>query len=385
MALTVLTLIGLALMGLSEIAEAASWVRIGLAAKNLSAVEAHPDDPDVIFAGGGPESGEGLWRSLDGGETWDPVNTGLGTPFRINVITFQPTLESLANTESYSFGVSSTVLVGAANASGPALFKTTNLGDLWIPAINGIPVDSGEITSIVFDPLDPETVYAGANGPVGGIVKSVDAGDSWVAAGIDLDNGFCTSACVLSLVIDSSNSQTLYAATPAQSTVYKTTTGGTSWSPTQSTMIAEELVIDPNDPQTLYASGTLWESGGIEKTTDGGATWVSLSNQPNLPPVNNTSSRRMVLNPTYPDSVWIAIEYTDFPDIFEEVWHTGNGGQTWSKADRGLEGVRVRDLAYSDGRILAATDDGVYAIIASPIFSDGFESGDTLQWSFVQP
>ena len=372
------------LISFTNITEAANWQRIGLAGKNISAIVSHPDIPDVIFAGGGPENGEGVWRSLDGGQTWDLINNGLGTPDRVDVITFQPTLESPFSLEDSSLETSSTILVGALN-QGPDLFKTTNLGDLWVPIIAGVPENSGEVTTIVFDPLDPDTVYAGINGPIGGIIKSTDAGDSWTASGIGIDDGYCTSSCVLSLVIDPSDPQTLYAATPALSTVFKTTTAGASWNPTSSTLIAEELIINPKDPQTLYASGTLWEFGGIDKTTDGGDTWIDLSNQPNLPFPSNTSNRRMVLNPSSLDSVWIVIEYHNDSGIFEEVWHTGTGGQIWKKADAGLEGVRVRDLAYSDGWVLAATDDGVYATIESPLFFDGFESGDTSAWSVTLP
>ena len=140
----------------------------------------------------------------------------------------------------------------------------------------------GRTRALVIDPTNTNVMYAG--GVAGGVWKSIDAGASWFPTDDQMEN-----LAVTTIVMDPTDNLTLYAGTGegfgngvfVQGLgVFKTTNGGASW--TQLTATANpafywvnKLVISPNDASTLYA-GT---RHGVYKTIDGGQTWaVVLAN-----------------------------------------------------------------------------------------------------------
>lgn len=334
-------------------ATAQPWTPLGLAGETLVTLTVDPTDPRVLFAG--HADGGGVSRSLDGGMIWSPVNTGLG-------------LLPTTRTTAIAVDPQDPLTVYAGLSASSNLYKSVDGGTSWTAATNGLP--AGEVSAVVIDPLTPTTVYAGSNGF--GVAKSLDGGASWSDASSGLEDGFCTVACVLDLVIDPSDSDVLYAALPVLSNVYKTTDAGASWAPTAASIQAERLILDPLSPQTLFATASL---GGIEKTVDGGAVWTRLDGGGSGLPADE-SYRAITLNPVRPDTVFV-----DGNDL---IYRSENGGLTWSTADAGLETVVVRSLAHTGNAVLAATDDGVYRLFDG-IFSDGFESGDTTAWSNASP
>jgi hypothetical protein len=348
-------------------------------------VAVHPEDPDIIFVGGGPENGNGMWRSIDRGATWSQINTGLGALHRVSAVAVQPTSTRTTDDAREIAGskISSTIMIGAMSLSGPAVYRSTDLGDHWSGITSGVPVAGGEVTAIVFDPSSPDTAYAALNDSQGGVVKSIDGGLTWSDSSTGLADGFCGAGCVLDLAIDPSDTTVLYAAMPVLLAVYKTTNAGDLWSPTGAGIQPQELILDPLHPSTLFASGSVPGQGGIEKTINGGTVWTELSDQPGLPDSEETSHRTMVLDPHRPDTVWLMVEDVWAPNPLEAAYRSADGGLSWTMTDTGLEGVRVGDFAYCDGWVLAATDDGVYRIFDG-LFRDGFENGDLLAWSTHQ-
>jgi len=172
--------------------------------------------------------------------------------------------------------VTLTTLYAAMDGGG--LFKTTDGGANW----NATGLTNISVLALAIDPLTPTTLYAGADG---GLFKSTDGGASWSATGL-------TGIVVSSLAIDPLTPTTLYAGT--QGAVHKSTDGGANWNATGSlispgssyieTGVVASLAIDPATPTSLYAAmnvssfgyyglSTGPTTGGIYKSTTGGATW----------------------------------------------------------------------------------------------------------------
>jgi photosystem II stability/assembly factor-like uncharacterized protein len=179
------------------------------------------------------------------------------------------------------------------------VWKSTNFGTTIEPLWNDMPAAS--CGPIAVAPSDPNVLWAGSGEPAStransigrGVFKSTDAGRTWQHAGLD-DTEETTA-----IVIDPRNPQVAYVAAlghlwgpNAERGIFKTLDGGRTW--TNSLVVDDktgfsDLVMDPKNPDTLYAAawqrmrwgdGDMTESGpgsGIFKTTDAGAHWKRLT------------------------------------------------------------------------------------------------------------
>lgn len=194
------------------------------------------------------------------------------------------------------------------------VFKSTNGGTLWSNSDSGIPqsyvgtspnyadYETLLVVPLVIDPVNPNILYAGtsdlfdptqvANPTLQtGIYKSTDSGATWTQASTGLPTypGSPTVLGVLTLAIHPTNPQILWASvidvnssSGAPGHIYKTIDGGGTWTDSSVGMTSADiraLLVDPVDPNTLYAAGggTSGNPGGVFKSYDGGATWHSVS------------------------------------------------------------------------------------------------------------
>jgi hypothetical protein len=144
----------------------------------------------------------------------------------------------------------------------------------------------GRTRALVFDPIDPNTMYAGAVS--GGVWKTTDAGGSWMPVGDELAN-----LAVNSLVIDRKNRNTLFAGTgegyyredvrgtalPIRGDgIYVTHDGGASWEPLAFTQDntdfqwVNKLAISPHDSNRIYAA----TRSGVWRSANAGVTWTRV-------------------------------------------------------------------------------------------------------------
>jgi hypothetical protein len=164
--------------------------------------------------------------------------------------------------------------------------KTTDGGTSWRWVNTGFspsPDQYFSVTTLAIDPRNPSTVYAGGwvafsdrPGFGSAVFKTTNGGEirfggSWSNAGLA---GFAYTKI---LAIDSQNPGTIYAraAYGSGSLLYKTTTGGGSWTAVNSGLpnIVTALAIDPQNSSTVYA-GT---GSGVFRSTDGGTNWVAVN------------------------------------------------------------------------------------------------------------
>jgi len=359
-----------------------TWTRINIGLGDISETGAYlivvdPMDSSTIYA----ETYGGDIRSTDAGATWTHLKIGpapkqnlsagalalIGSPSAVVAASLDGLLRSTDKGENWSPATglrASTIAALALNPSAPqsifaggpgGVFRSTNSGGEWSEKDLAAPPAS----ALVVDPGESSNVYAG---DVGGVWKSTDGGHSWSATG-QLDTGQ-----VSSLAIDSSGS-ILYAGSASvyslSGGISKTTDGGQSWQRLAGIGQARAiytLLIDPHEPQTIYAGSdfTVYDypsypsGGGVLRTTDGGQTW-SLSSTDLQSPV-----RALAGDPSRPSTLYAGTAANG-------VYKSMDGGTSWSSAGHGIPDnasplALVVDPA-SPATVYAGTSTGVYRSI----------------------
>lgn len=181
------------------------------------------------------------------------------------------------------------------------IYKSTNAGESWDLVFG----DNTYFKPIIIDPKNPQIIYAGSDRG-GGVYKSTNGGSTWNEA----SNGFDRDALnIYALAIDPNNTQILYASNARG--VYKTTDGAQSWTKVQlegdkyNIGNIHSIAVDPKN-SAVYISSNYGLA--VEKSIDGGNTWVKLHN-----------------GLTWYDTWLIEINPYDTRVLFVDVTRSGNG------------------------------------------------------------
>lgn len=275
----------------------------------FTAIRAIATDPLTVGPVYAASEGAGMFKSLDGGASWAPINTGLtGLSVRTVVINSQ---------------VPDTLYVGTA---GSGVFTSTDGGTTWTPASTGLL--NPNVNALVIDPQTPSILYAGTVGS--GVFKSTNAGATWAPSSTGLGN-----ARVAALAIDPQTPTTLYAGT-TDSGVFRSTNGGASWSPADAGLPSSPvatLVVDPQTPTTLYA-GTA--GNGVFKSTSGGGSWAPA----NTGLANNSVVAALAIDPRDPATLYAGT-------VGSGVFLSVSDGGSWAPFNVGLTDSRVNALAVT--------------------------------------
>jgi uncharacterized repeat protein (TIGR01451 family) len=306
----------------------ASWAAALTTDSQLSSVQLHPTDPSVLLA---TSFSEGIFRSADGGATWQPRHTGVrGLNFP------HGRAHSLLYDAPFPGG---RVFAGSIHRG----WRSGTGGDTWTPLAHpGAP----QLHAFASAAGAPDTVYAFTGFSLS---KSPDGGATW----IDPSGGFF-GCCFAEgdLVVDPANADVVYVAGydgAVADGVYVSTDGGVTWNPTPSQPANPRiriLGIDPNDGNVLYA-GTAFDglAGGLFKTSDGGVNWTQLVT--GLPAEFNPN--QIVVHPLDSSRVYLGTETTN-----GGVYRSENGGLDWTKVlDDNVNAVAV-DPGNTD-RVYAGT------------------------------
>ncbi|MDF2156944.1 glycosyl hydrolase [Algoriphagus sp. CAU 1675] len=274
-------------------------------------------------------------------------------------------------------------------STGGGVWKTVDSGITWKPVSDGY--FGGSIGAVAVSQSDTSVVYAGGGeytvrGNVSfgyGVWKSKDAGKSWERAGLD------KSRFVARLKIHPTNPEVVYAAVLGdifkpneERGVYKSTDGGANWDKVlfvSDIAGAIDLVLDPNDPETLYA--TTWElkrtpysleSGGpgskMFKSTDGGKTWEDLTKKEGFP-TGVLGIMGIDVSPLNSNKVFAIIENEN-----GGVFVSEDAGETWTKTN---EDRNLRQRAWYYSRIFADPQDEETVYVLNVSYHKSTDGGKT--------
>jgi photosystem II stability/assembly factor-like uncharacterized protein len=209
-----------------------TWTHIGLEdTQHIGKIAVDPKNANVVFVAAighyyGAHPARGVYRSKDGGATWQQVlhpDTNVGAiDVEIDPSNPQAVYASLWNTRRPPWYV-----YGPSNGPGGGLFKSTDGGTTWHQLTKGLPSEGVGRSGIAIAPSNPRIVYAVIDAKEGGLFRSADAGATWTK------------------------------------TTGDTRVWGRGW-------YFEKVAVDPKNPDTVYVPNV-----GIQRSLDGGKTFAT--------------------------------------------------------------------------------------------------------------
>ncbi|MFI4920626.1 MAG: WD40/YVTN/BNR-like repeat-containing protein, partial [Gammaproteobacteria bacterium] len=325
----------------------------------VSAVVGVPGDPSIYYVGG---AAGGVWKTTDGGLSFKAVFEHEATA-SIGAIALAPSNPNLVWVGTGEPNIRNDVMDGAG------VYFSPDAGKSW--QLMGLK-DAGQISRVIVDPNDPDTVYVAALGhtwgpnPDRGVYKTTDGGKNWKRVLFVSDH---TGA--IDLVMSASNPKVMFAAMwqavrypwemvdgGPESGIWRSTDGGDTWKKLTKDLPTGDigriaLAVAPSDMNRVYAlvetkhgEGLLWSS------SDMGDDWSKVNSSYNLD-VRPFYFSRMLVSPEDADKVY-------FLSFFMML--SKDGGHTAKYADRG---VHVDHHAIwidptNPQRIIQGNDGGAY-------------------------
>ncbi len=267
---------------------------------SIGCVTLDPNNSNVVWVGTGENNnqrsvnyGDGIYKSEDGGKSWN--NMGLKNSEHIGKIIVHPDNSDVI----YAAAIGPLWSKGGDRG----LYKSTDGGATW-EAVLTVDEHTG-VNDVIMDPNDPQTLYASTfqrrrhvytyvgGGPGSGLHKSTDGGKTWkkIQKGLpDVELGR------IGLANSTTNSDIIYAiveAAEGKGGFYASTNRGASWEKRSDHVTSgnyyQEIIVDPTDDQTIYSMDT-WMSashdggrsfkmvGEVAKHVDNHCMWINPNN-----------------------------------------------------------------------------------------------------------
>lgn len=262
-----------------------TWRHLGLRdAQQIAQIIVDPGDANRVFVAVvghpyGPNEERGIFRSTDGGETWQKVlykdeNTG-----GVDVV-FDPSNSQILYAALWAARVAPWEIRSGESfiAPGSGLFKSTDGGNTWRQLTKGLPGAAeglGRI-GIAVGPTRPSRVYATVEAKKkGGVYRSDDGGETWTRTNDDRRVGG-RGPGAMGIAVHPQNPDTVYVANTA---AWRSTDGGKTFVSFKGAPGGDDyqrIWINPDNPQIMAMSS----DQGTVITVNGGASWSSWYNQP---------------------------------------------------------------------------------------------------------
>ncbi len=255
-----------------------TWNHIGLPeARQIARVRIHPDNPDVVYVASmghawGPHPDKGVFRTTDGGQTWEKVlfiSEGTGA---IDLI-MAPDDPNLLFAAMWQFERKAWGAVFGGPEGG--IWRSRDGGDTWeeISAMPGLPEGNMGRVGLTMSADDPDRVYALIDSETQqGLYRSDDRGDTW---GFISGNANITARpfYFYTLLANPSDADEVWV--PGNK-LWSSHDGGETWALEPGVKDDyQDIWIDPNDPNRIIATC----DGGAQITLTGGRTWSTFANQ----------------------------------------------------------------------------------------------------------
>ncbi len=263
------------------------WIPVGdsdFGSGNIGAMEISESNPDIMYVGTGEPQmrnnvswGDGVYKSIDGGETW--VNVGLKDTHHISQVRIHPSNPDIVYVAAFG------------HAFGPnperGIYRTRDGGKNWEQVL--FKSDKAGAIDLVLNPSNPNELFASiweferkawgpkTGGPDSGIYKSIDGGDTWEE--ITYANGLPDGGRGRTgLTMSAANASKVYALVDSETKpgLYMSNDLGDNWE-----FVTDffQIIGRPFYYSHIYASphdaNHLWSPNNrIFKSTDGGKNWI---------------------------------------------------------------------------------------------------------------
>jgi photosystem II stability/assembly factor-like uncharacterized protein len=306
-----------------------TWTSSGLAdSHRIPRIRIHPKNPELVYVASmghlsGPNEQRGIFRSKDGGSTWEKVlyvNDEVGF---VDLI-MDPNNSRVLYASSWR--VIRTPYSLESGGEGSALWKSTDGGDTWTNLIEnkGMPKGTIGINGVTVSPANSERVWAMIEADEGGLFRSDDAGKTWIR--INEERKLRQRAWYYTrLYAHPTDADGVFV---LNVDFWKSKDGGKSFSSIQTPHgDHHDLWINPRNPEVMI----IGDDGGAQVTLNGGASFSTYMNQPTAQFYRVTTDNHFPyrIYGAQQDNSTVRIDHrSSGRSITEDNWESTAGGES---------------------------------------------------------
>ncbi len=306
-----------------------TWKRVGLEdTRQIPRIRIHPKNPDLVYVAAlghvwGPNDQRGVFRSKDGGKTWEKILNRGNKAGAIDLI-IDPTNPNILYAGFWEVYRKPWTLESGGPGSG--IFKSTDGGDTWteLTRNNGLPKGTIGKVGITVSPANPERIWAIVEAEDGGVFRSDNGGTSWTR--VNEERRLRQRAWYYTRIYaDPKSADTVYVLNTG---FYRSNDGGRTF-----TGISvphgdnHDLWIAPDDPNRMIESN----DGGANVSFNGGRSWTE-QDQP------TAQFYRVALDNDFPYNVYGAQQDNSTVRIASRTTEGGIGTSDWYDVGGGESG-----------------------------------------------
>ena len=307
----------------------ATWQHLGLErTQRIARVRVHPHDADFVYAAAlgdiyGPSTERGIFRSRDGGKTWQKIlyrdeNTGC-IDLAMDPNNSRVLYAAMWQVSRTEWGLSS-------GGPGSGIGKSTDGGDTWTELTRNPGMPGGQLGRIglAVSPARPGRIWALIEAEDGGVHRSDDGGATWTR--VNEDRSLRTRHFYYTnIYADPQDADTMWG---VNAPFVKSIDGGKTFV-SMSTPHGDhhDLWIDPQNSQRMILAC----DGGATITTNGGWSWTNIYNQPTAEFYHVTTDTRFpyrIYGAQQDNTTLCVPSRSHQPAISEREWYAVGGGES---------------------------------------------------------